>query len=174
MLIGNIGEFMLEFCKKNLQSIEKYIDLYDIWDDFASQKDLMLSPGLWRKYYKRCDEKLIEVAKSYDLLVCFHICGNCTQVIPDLIEMGVDLLDPVQTSAKNMELSNLKKQFGEDICFHGGLDIQGLLPRVTPKQIKEEVSRVRRLFGGEGGIILGPFHYITTDTPIDNILAIYK
>jgi uroporphyrinogen decarboxylase len=174
ILIDNIGEFMLEFCKKNLASIGDKIDLYGIWDDFAAQDDLMLSPDLWRKYYKPWDEKLIEVAKSHGLLVCFHICGNCNPVLPDIIEMGADLLDPVQTSARDMELSKLKKNFGKDICFHGGLDIQGFLPKAGPSQVREKVKEAKDMFDGEGGIILGPSHYITNDTPTENILAIYR
>ena len=88
--------------------------------------------------------------------------------------MGVDILDPVQTSAKNMEISNLKKLFGKDMCFHGGLDVQKFLPFVTPNEVRSEVKRIKELFDGEGGIVLGPSHYITADTPIENILAIYK
>lgn len=173
-LINNIGEFMLEFCRKNLESIGKYIDLYGIWDDFAMQDGLMVPPDIWRKYYKPWDKKIIEVAKKYNLFVCFHICGNCTDIIPDLIEMGVDILDPVQTSAKNMEISNLKRLFGKNICFHGGLDVQKFLPFVTTDEVRSEVKRIKELFGCDGGIILGPSHYITADTPVENILAIYK
>jgi uroporphyrinogen decarboxylase len=88
--------------------------------------------------------------------------------------MGVDLLDPVQTSAKNMELSYLKKNFGKDICFHGGLDVQGLLPLKRPSEIKKELNRIKKIFGSDGGIILGPSHYITVDTPTENILSIYN
>jgi len=174
ILIGNIGEFMVEFCSKNLKSIGSYIDLYGIWDDFADQDGLMISPDMWRKYYKLWDKKLIEEAKRYNLLVCFHICGNCTDIIPDLIEMGVDILDPVQVSAKDMELQSLKKRFGKDICFHGGLDVQKFLQFVTPDEVRKEVKRIKELFNGDGGIILGPSHYITSDTPLENILAIYK
>jgi len=174
ILINSIGEFCLEFCKKNLESIGKYIDLYGIWDDFAMQDGLMLPPDLWRKYYKPWDRKIIEVAKKYNLFVCFHICGNCTDVIPDLIEMGVDILDPVQVSAKNMEVSNLKKLFGKDICFHGGIDVQKFLPFTTPNEVRKEVQRIKEIFNGDGGIILGPSHYVTADTPIENVLAIYK
>ena len=173
-LIGNIGEFMLEFCIRNLKSIGNYIDLYGIWDDFAMQSGLIIPPDIWRKFYKPWHKKIIEVAKKYNLLVCFHICGSCIDVIPDLIEMGVDLLDPVQVSAENMEIGNLKKQFGKDICFHGGLDSQGLLLSGTTEEIKEEVNRIQNLFESEGGIILGPSHYLTTDIPIKNILAIYE
>lgn len=173
-LINSIGEFMLEFCNYNLSSIGKNIDLYGIWDDFASQDNLLISPELWRRYYKPWHKKIIEVAKSYDLYVCFHICGNCSEVIPDLIEMGVDILDPVQVSARNMELEKLKKQFGKDICFHGGLDAQRLIPLGNPEQIKKEVKKAKELFADDSGIILGPSHYITADTPIENVLAIYS
>lgn len=174
-LISRIGEIMLEICKRSLNSIGGSIDLYGIWDDFASQDGLMISADLWRKYYKLWTKKLIEEAKKYNLLVCFHICGSCKEIIPDLIEMGVDILDPVQVSAKNMELDNLKKLFGRDICFHGGIDGQKLIPMGSPKQIIAEVKRIRNVYdNGEGGIILGPSHHITPDSPIENILAIYQ
>lgn len=174
ILIGNIGEFMLQFCYRNLESIGLYIDLYGIWDDFAMQDDLMIPPDIWRKFYKPWHKKIIDVAKKYNLIICYHICGNCTEIIPDLIEMGVDLLDPVQVSAKNMEISNLKKLFGKDICFHGGLDVQKFMTFANPKEIREEVKRIKKIFNRDGGIILGPSHYITADTPIENILAIYE
>ena len=173
ILISSIGSFCLEFCKKNLGRIGSEIDLYGIWDDFATQDDLLISPEVWRKYYKPWHSKIIEEAKKHDLLVCFHICGNCSDVIPDLIEMGVDILDPVQVSANKMEIGELKKQYGRDICFHGGLDAQRLVPLGKPDEIKKEVKRVKKIFGNEGGIILGPSHYLTPDIPIENVLAIY-
>lgn len=175
VLISRIGEIMLEICRRSLKSIGRAIDLYGIWDDFATQNGLMISADLWRKYYKPVTKKLIEEAKKYNLLVCFHICGSCIEIIPDLIEMGVDILDPVQVSAKNMEIGNLKKLFGRDICFHGGIDGQKLIPMGSPKQIMEEVKRIRSIYDdNEGGIILGPSHHITPDSPIENILAIYQ
>lgn len=174
MLIGHIGDFMVEFCNKNLASIGKVIDLYGIWDDFATQEGLMISADTWRKFYKPWDKKIIEIAKKYNLYVCFHICGNCIDIIPDFIEMGVDILDPVQVSAKNMEIERLKKLFGNYISFHGGIDAQKLIPLSSPDDIRAEVSRVKNLFGNEGGIIIGPSHYITVDTPIENVLAIYN
>jgi len=173
-LIGSIGEFMLEFCIRNVDAIGDEIDLYGFWDDFATQDNLMISRELWQKFYKPWHKKMIEAAKSKGLLVCYHVCGNCSSVIPDLIEMGVDILDPVQVSARNMEISGLKKQFGRDICFHGAVDAQKMLTLGTPEEIRKEVNRINSVFDGEGGIILGPSHYITADTPIENILAIYE
>jgi len=173
-LIAKIGGFMVEFNNKNLANIGEFIDLYGIWDDFADQEGLMISPSVWRKFYKPWYIKLINEAKKYNLLVCFHVCGNCSEIIGDLIEMGVDILDPVQVSAKNMSLENLKVKFGKNICFHGGLDTQKFLPFVTPKEVREEVRRINNLFDRSGGLILGPSHYLTSDIPVDNILAIYR
>lgn len=173
-LLNHIGEFMVQFNERNLKSIGKYIDLYGIWDDFADQESLMISPELWRKYFKVWYKRFIDEAKKYNLLVCFHVCGSCIEIIPDLIEMGVDILDPVQVSAKNMDLENLKNKFGKNICFHGGLDSQKFLPFAKPEDITGEVKKIKEMFMKEGGIILGPSHYLTSDIPIKNILAIYK
>lgn len=172
-LISAIGEVSLEFCRKTLAGLHDRIDLYGIWDDFASQDGMMISPDTWRRFYKPWHRRIIDEAKRHGLLVAYHICGNCTAVIPDLIDMGVDLLDPVQVSARDMDLESLKRRFGRDICFHGGLDSQRLIPLGTPEEIRAEVRRIRRLYGEEGGLILGPSHYLTLDTPIENILAIY-
>ncbi len=174
VLIGRIGEFCLEFCRKTLGRLGPRIDLYGIWDDFASQEGLMISPETWRRFYKPWHRRIIAEAKRYGLLVCYHICGNCTAVIPDLIDMGVDLLDPVQVSARQMDLEILQREFGRDICLHGGLDSQALLTRGSPEQIRQEVRRAQRLYEGRGGLILGPSHYLTTDTPLENILAVYE
>ena len=173
-LMNHIGEFMVQFNERNLKSIGKFIDLYGIWDDFADQESLMISPDLWRKYFKPWYRRFIDEAKKHNLLVCFHVCGSCIEIIPDLIEMGVDILDPVQVSAKGMDLENLKNKFGKNICFHGGLDSQKFLPFAKPQAIISEVRRIKERFMGDGGIILGPSHYLTPDIPIENILAIYK
>ncbi len=173
-LLVKIGDFMVEFNRKNLATIGKFIDLYGIWDDFADQEGLLISPDLWRKLYKPWYIKFINEAKKHDLLICFHVCGNCSDIIGDLIEMGVDILDPIQVSAKNMDLENLKAKFGKNICFHGGLDTQKFLPFVTKEDVKKEVRRIKDLFNKTGGLILGPSHYLTSDIPVDNILAIYS
>jgi uroporphyrinogen decarboxylase len=172
-LIARIGEFCLEFCRETLARLGPRIDLYGIWDDFASQDGLMISPDAWRRFYKPWHRRLIAEAKRHGLLVSYHICGNCSAVIPDLIEMGVDILDPVQVSARDMDLGTLKRRFGRDICLHGGLDSQRLLTMGTPAEIRARVREARRLVGSDGGLILGPSHYLTNDVPLENILAIY-
>ena len=94
-------------------------------------------------------------------------------MIPDLIDVGVDILDPIQTSARRMKWEDLKREFGKRLCFHGGVDIQKLLTHGTPAEVKQEVSMVKELFEGEGGVILGPSHLMTRDVPVENVVALY-
>jgi uroporphyrinogen decarboxylase len=173
-LIDTVGEICLEVSKRNLEKIGKIIEIYGMWDDFAMQSGMMMNPEIWRKYYKPWYKKIIQEAKKYDLRVMFHCCGSCREIIPDFIEIGVDILDPVQTSARDMDLLSLKTDFGKDICFHGGLDIQQLLVQGNVESIVSEVRRINNLFKDDGGLLFGPSHYITSDTPLENVFAIYK
>ena len=173
-LIDTVGQICLDVSKQNLSKIGNMVEIYGMWDDFAMQTGLIMHPDTWRRYYKPWYKKIIEEVKKYGLIVMFHCCGSCYDVIPDFIDIGVDILDPVQTSAKNMELGKLKKEFGKDICFHGGLDIQQLLVHGDAKSIVSEVRRINNLFKDDGGILFGPSHYITSDTPLENVFAIYK
>ena len=118
--------------------------------------------------------QLAGFAKKHDLIVYFHCCGDLCDVIPDLIEMGVDILDPVQTSAPRMKIENLKREFGKDLCFHGGIDLQQLLAQGTARQVRDEVKRIKGLFTGQGGMLLGPSHLVTRDVPVQNVLAMYN
>lgn len=172
-IVNKIGEFAVIINSEILNFYGEDLEYYVIWDDVASQDDIIMDPSLWRKYFKKWYKKLVDNAKNHNLIIFYHLCGNCTQIIPDLIEIGVQLLDPVQTSARNMDLLNLKKRFGNDLCFHGGIDVQNLLPKGSINDIRFEVKKSREIFGLEGGLILGPSHRITPDTPIKNILALY-
>jgi uroporphyrinogen decarboxylase len=172
-LVERVGEACVDLNKALLASIGKRIEVYGIWDDFAGQDNLLMSPGMWRRHFKPYYKRLIEEAKKYDLLVYFHCCGDLFDVIPDLIELGVDILDPIQTSARRMKWEDLKREFGKRLCFHGGIDIQKLLTYGTPAEVKQEVSVVKELFDGEGGVILGPSHLMTRDVPVENIVALY-
>ena len=172
--IDRIGEFSYEFTKLLLSKIAKDIDFYAIWDDLAMQDGLMIPYKVFREFYLPWYKKIFAVAKKYDLITYFHICGNANEIIPDLIDIGVDILDPVQTSARDMDLKLLKARYGKDICFHGGIDVQKMLPFDEPGKIKNYVRKIKELFGRSGGIILGPSHSITSDVSVENILAVYN
>jgi len=119
-------------------------------------------------------KKLFSDAKGYGLITFFHICGNANEIIGDLIDIGVDVLDPVQTSARNMDLAHLKREFGKKISFHGGIDVQGFLQNASTKDIAEYVKKAEAMFMDTGGLILGPSHEIGPDIPTKNILAVYR
>jgi uroporphyrinogen decarboxylase len=173
-LIDKIGEFAVELTKAIYERHGDKLDMFGMWDDVADQRSLCMQPETWRKLFKKWDRRIIDAVKKYDQIVLFHCCGNCNAIIPDFIEIGVDILDPIQTSAVDMDLESLKRRYGRDLTFHGGLDVQKLLPYGTEEAIRAEVRRIKDLFGTEGGIILGPSHDIPNDVPIENIVAIYS
>jgi uroporphyrinogen decarboxylase len=173
-LFDRVGQTCVDLSTANLARIGNRIEVFGMWDDFAMQTNMLVSPQMWREYLKPWYKAMIEEAKKYDLIVYFHCCGNLYEVIPDLIELGVDILDPIQTSARRMNLIDLKRDFGKDLCFHGGIDIQQLLAKGTPAQVRSEVKKIKDLFDGQGGMILGPSHTVTRDVPIENVMAIYE
>lgn len=172
-VINKVGEFAVEFNSRALEQLGAQLDHYVLWDDVAMQSGLMMSPDHWHRYLRKWYEALYADAKRYGLKVLYHCCGSFHPIIPTLIDMGVDILDPVQTSAREMDLRTLKKRYGSNVCWHGGIDVQQLLPRGTVSAIRDAVREAEELFGHDGGIILGPSHEITPDTPIENILAVY-
>ena len=173
-VVDRVGEACVAMNRANLAAIGDRIELFGMWDDFAMQDNMLMPPDTWREYFKPWYARLIAEAKRYGLMVYFHCCGNCFEVIGDLIDIGIDILDPIQTSARRMNWPDLKREFGRDVCFHGGLDVQKLLPLGTPADVRAEVRRVKDLFGGDGGILLGPSHLLTRDTPTENVLAIFE
>jgi len=172
-IFNKVAEFAVEFNRRSLQQIGPQLDHYVLWDDVAMQSGMMMSPAQWNRYLRKWYEVLYADAKKYGLKVFYHCCGSFHPIIPILIDIGVDILDPVQTSAFEMDLTTLKRRYGNNVCWHGGIDVQKLLPYGTVSAVRAAVREAKELFGHSGGIILGPSHEITPDTPIENILALY-
>ncbi|MDP6524303.1 MAG: uroporphyrinogen decarboxylase family protein [Kiritimatiellia bacterium] len=172
-LVNKVAEFAVEFNRRALEQAGHEVDQYTLWDDIAMQNGMMMSPEYWQKYFKKWYETLFADAKQYGLKVFYHCCGSFHPIIPALLDMGVDILDPVQTSARDMDLKTLKERYGNNVCWHGGIDVQHLLPHGTTEEIQQTVREAKNLFGNDGGIVLGPSHEITPDTPVENILAVY-
>jgi uroporphyrinogen decarboxylase len=129
---------------------------------------------MFRRYFAPKLKEFAAQAKSYGLKVMLHSCGSVRELIPDIIGIGVDILNPVQVHAKGMIPRELKKEFGDRICFHGGIDIQHTLPFGTIQDVEREVEDRIRVLGKNGGYILASTHNIQTDTPTENILKMYK
>ena len=143
--------------------------------DYGAQEGLLISKSMFNKYFRELYRKFYsEIKKNFNVEIFFHCCGSVVDLIPDLIELGVTILDPIQTSARGMDIESLKKNFGEKLNFHGAVDIQQFLPNATPYEVGNEVKRVISVLGNNGGYMLAPGHAIQIDTPIENIIAMYE
>jgi uroporphyrinogen decarboxylase len=173
-IIGEVGDFCLEFNRRSMETIGKKAVYYGTWDDVAGQDGLLFSPDLFKKYYLPIYKKLIKSIKKYGVFFGFHCCGSVNDILPFMIEAGIDVFDVVQTSAKDMEIENVYRLYGKDICLHGCLDVQKLLVEKTASEIRGEIKKIMGLWGNRGGIILAPSHETLPDTPVENVLAIYE
>lgn len=164
----------------NMRIAEKLVDLGCdmIWlgDDVGTQNNMMVSPDIYRTHLKPRLKRVIQAikAKSSDVKVAYHSCGAITAVIPDLIDAGIDILNPIQPLATGMNLGALKKEYGKDIAFFGGVDVQNVLPGGSVADVKNEVKIRIEQAAENGGYILAPAHNIQPDTPVENILAMYE
>lgn len=148
------------------------VDILRIADDLGMQDRLLISPATFDRFVAPRLAKLIEMAHGHGVKVMFHSCGAIVPLIDRLIELGVDILDPIQIRAKDMNPADLKRRFGDRIALHGSIDTQYLLPLGTPDEVSDEVRRMATLLGPDG-FILSPSHVLQTDVPTENILALY-
>ena len=117
----------------------------------------------------------VEKAHKHDKKFLLHVCGAVRPLLPMIIDAGVDVLEPIQIRAEGMEPEGLKRDFGKDLCFYGGIDLQRVLCRGTPQAVSDEVKRLIDVLGKDGGYIVGPGHtYIQIDAPMENIIAMYE
>jgi uroporphyrinogen decarboxylase len=153
-----------------------HIDVaYCVGDDMADQRGPSIGIDTYRKLFKPLHERVIAaVRRRTAAKVMFHICGSAHDFIPDLIGMGVDAINPVQTTAARMEPERLKREFGRDIAFWGAIDTQDVLPFGTRQQVVDEVKRKLEVLGRGGGYVFAPCHNIQVGTPGKNIVAMYE
>ena len=172
-----ISNHATEFYKQRaLRAIEESkgkIDLVYSGGDIGTQRGMMLAPDLWRKHIKPYSTQLIRTFKDMGIMTMYHSCGSIVPVIEDFIEMGLDILDPIQPKAAGMDAVSLKKRFGDRLTFHGGIDEQHLLPHGTAEEVREEVTRLMAALGSDGAYIVCPAHAIQPDTSPENVMAIY-
>jgi uroporphyrinogen decarboxylase len=150
------------------------LDIVHIGDDLGAQSSLIMSPEQYRQWYRPRHRQIIGHLRSIrpDVLIAFHCCGHVTPLIPDLIELGVDILEAVQPEA--MDLAGLKREFGRDIAFWGGVGNQSVLARLTPGEVAASVRRTIALMAPGGGYLASPCHTVTEDIPWDNVMAFVR
>jgi uroporphyrinogen decarboxylase len=175
-LLDKILELKIAYWEKALQEAGEYVDVVQEADDFAGQYRMLISPEMYREIIKPRHKELFDFIHSRsDVKIFFHSCGAIRPVIPDLIEAGVDILNPVQVSAAGMDSAELKREYGKDLTFWGGgVDTQNILGNGTPEEVCEEVKkRIEDLAPG-GGFVFSAVHNIQPNVPPQNIMAMWK
>ena len=151
-------------------------DLDWLWlgDDAGGQQSMLMSPGTWREMIKPLLKQNADVGKRHGIYVAFHSCGAIRPIIGDLIEIGIDVLNPIQCNCPGMNPLELKKEFGKELAFMGGVDTQGVLPNGTADQVRRATAELLEgMTSDGGGYILAASHTVPPETPDDNIFAMY-
>lgn len=173
-IFNRIAEYYLAYNRKVFAHFAGKADIFLMGDDFGMQNGLMVSPKMWRKFFKQNFRRFIELAHSYGFKVMHHSCGSVRDLIPDFIDCGLDILQSLQPNARGMDLRDLKKEFGQDLAFQGSLCIQKVLPHQGPEEVKAMVNRQINDGRPGGGFIICTSHNIQNDTPTENIEALVE
>jgi uroporphyrinogen decarboxylase len=175
-LLDALTELHLSNLPKFLGAVGDCIDLVQMGDDLGMQTGPQISPAMYRRFFLPRHRAIYAAVKKHSRAFVFlHSCGSVAALIPDLIEAGVDVINPVQTSAAGMEPARLKAEFGREMAFWGGgCDTQAVLPRGTPEQVRDEVRRNIEAFAPGGGYIFCQVHNITAEVPPENIVAMVE
>lgn len=178
-IVHAFSQRVLEYQKKVSQvyygALGKYIQATTSGDDFGTQTGPFMSTPLFNELIKPYFKERVQFTKSLtDGVFVHHTCGSVYNFIPDLIDCGVDVLNPIQPGVYMMEHERLKADFGDRMAFWGGIDTQQLLPHGTVEKIKEETARILSVMDQNGGYILSPAHAIQPDVPVENLLAVYR
>lgn len=174
-LYDRLLELQKRFFKNYLDQVGKYVQVIGYADDLGMQDRPQMAPEVYREVIKPYHKEIFKfIHEQADVKILLHCCGSIFPLIDDLIDAGVDILNPVQTRAKDMDPTRLKETFGGRVVFWGGIDEQYTLPHGSKEEIGTEVEKMIRIMGKGGGYILGPGHNIQGDTPPENIVAMFE
>jgi uroporphyrinogen decarboxylase len=180
-LLDRITDIAMALDRIGLEATAKYLQILKIsGDDFGMQTGPLYSPNTFRSLFLPRLRRRWAAARAYldemnpSVKILFHSCGGIRPFIPDLIDIGLQILDPVQPLAAGMDSADLKQEFGDRLAFHGGVDEQHVLPFGSEQEVEQEVRRCLRAFGPGGGYILAPAHYVQADVPPTNLVAMCR
>jgi len=175
-LLDQVMEFKLAYWEMVLNKCGSRIDVVVESDDLGTQASLLISPRMYRKYLKPRHKRIFDFLKSHtSAKIFFHSCGAIRLIIPDLIEIGVDILNPVQFNLSGMDAKSLKKDFGKDIVFWGGgVETQSILSCGTPIQVRENVREQIEFLADNGGFVFATVHNIQAEVPAQNLAAMWE
>lgn len=174
-LMSEITEIYIESCSNYLDEVGEYLQIFTYWDDLNSQTGWLISPDIYRKMIMPKQRRLVEAIKrKTKAKLFFHGCGAVFDLIPYLIDLGFDIINPVQVSAAGMDTKRLKQEYGDHIVFWGGgVDTQQVLPFGTPDDVRDEVKRRIDDLGPGGGFVFAAVHNIQAFVPPENIIAAF-
>ncbi len=171
--VHSLLDRILEYNLKVVENIAAYdIDAVYFGDDWAQQTGLIMGPELWREFIKPRIEKMFQLVKSKGKYVFLHSCGDCTEILPDLIECGLDVFNPFQPEV--MDPFEVKAQYGDRLSFYGGISTQKTLPFGSVSEVKDEVKRILDGVGCNGGYIASPAHAVPGDARTENLAAMIE
>jgi len=173
-IMERVTQFYLAHFSRILAAARGGVDLVFTADDIAGQRGLLMSPAMWETFIKPYHQRLNAVIHSYGAKVIYHTDGGMMEAAGGLVDMGIDVLQALQFDADGMDPAALKSQYGEKLCFQGGVSVQHTLPFGTPDDVRAEVEHLITVLGREGGYILGPSHAIQAGTPVANIHTLWE
>ena len=173
-IMEKVTNFFIDLAKESLKIAKGRIDMVRLHDDIGSQSGLFISKSMWKTFLKPYYQRYFSFYSRYNVKKYYHSCGSIRTIIEDLIEIGLDVLNPLQFSAKGFPSpEELKEKYGDRLCFEGGMDVQTFLPFNSVEDIKKETKKLIRILGKNGGYIFESSHYIQPDTKPKNIMAMY-
>lgn len=172
--LGKLFDLAYESTRRIFETIPGQVMITYVAEDLGGQKSLLYSPAHIRRFLFPGMKRMIDLTREHGSWVFHHSDGSIRDILPALIELGIQVLNPIQWRCPGMERGALKRDFGEDLIFHGGVDNQETLPFGTPDDVRREVEENIRILGAGGGYILAPCHNIQDNTPPENIVALYE
>lgn len=171
-ILDRIEDCQTEMLKRYLSNLDNDIDMVFISDDMGMQQSLLVSPEIWERFFKERMRRWCKLIHGYGKKVFFHSDGAVEPLIPQLIDCGIDILNPIQHACPGMDTANLKKRYGNRVIFHGGIDNQSVLPFGTCEDVRKETTNCLETLGSNGkGYIVCSCHNVQAGTPVENIIA---
>jgi len=174
-LVQRLSDLLTEYHRRCFEASRGVIDITQVTDDWGAQTGLLTSPRVFEEFYRAATQRAIDLAKSYGLIVFHHDDGDMRPLLPRLVGMGIDVLNPIQWRCGDWDLEALKAGYGDRLCFHGAIDNQQTLPFGTVEDVRAEVRRMVETLGCDRtGLIVAPCHNLQAITPVENIVAMYE
>ena len=172
--LAHLDDFYTQFFQNLLGTCGDQLDIFGLGDDFAGSRGLLIRPEMWRQLLKPRYARWIGMAKARSLPTLLHSCGVVLEVLPDLIEIGLDAWQTVQTHLPGQDAAQIKRRFGKHLTFVGGIDTTNVLSFASPEEIRRHVERQILALGEAGGYICAPDHTIMEEVPPENVSALYR